>query len=84
MEKEIFYLKGEFEDGIVYFRIDQQLEAEDEYIYEGTELILEEGSWELDFYELTEEDLQEMYEEGFCKIEGVEFDEALLKSGLNL
>ncbi len=84
MKKEVTYLKCEFEDGLVYFKIDKKDEPDEDYIYEGTELILEGENWELDYYELTASDLEEMYEDGFCEIEGLEFDEAMLKSGTNL
>lgn len=71
------YLKSIFEDGTVYFRINSK-EADDAYIYEGLELIQEEeNGWEIDEYELTEDDLQEMYEDGFCDIEESEFILAL-------
>lgn len=52
--------------------------ATNEYVYEGLEVLYEEeGLWEIDEYELKQEDLAEMYEDGFCKIEAEEFEEAL-------
>ena len=73
----IIYLKSIFEDGTVYFKIKSITGASD-YIYEGLEVIYEEeGSWEIDEYELTQEDLTEMYEDGFCDIEAEEFEQAL-------
>lgn len=70
------YLKSIFEDGIVYFKINS-IAASNEYIYEGLEVLYEEeGLWEIDEYELTQEDLDEMYEDGFCNIEAEEFEQA--------
>lgn len=76
---EVKYLKSVFEDGIVYFKITPLKAPSSEYVYEGLELIYEEeegNSWEIDEYELTEEDLDEMYEDEFCDIEEAEFIEA--------
>lgn len=71
------YLKSIFEDGIVYFKIKSTASA-NEFIYEGLEVLYEEeGLWEIDEYELTQEDLTEMYEDGFCDIEAQEFEGAL-------
>lgn len=81
------YLKCEFEDGIVFFKINRLENPEDEYIYEGLELLMEddeENKWEKDFYELTEEDLQEMYVDGFYDISKEEFEAAVAESGLQL
>lgn len=75
---ETLFLKSIFEDGIVYFKINLIENPDDDYIYVGEEIIQEEGNhWEIDEYELTEEDLQEMYEDGFCEIEGTEFSTAM-------
>ena len=74
---EPLYIKSVFEDGIVYFKILAIDNPDDEYVYEGFELINEDDHWEIDEYELTSEDLQEMYEDGFCDIEESEFVEAL-------
>lgn len=74
---ETLYLKSIFEDGVVYFKINTQ-KSDDAYVYEGLELIQEEeNGWEIDEYELTEDDLQEMYEDGFYDIEESEFSQAL-------
>ncbi len=70
------FLKNEFEDGIVYFKIDRIENPEDEYIYEGTEIMIEEDLITKDEYELTEEDLQEMYDDGFELILQSEYDKA--------
>ncbi len=71
------YLKSIFEDGIVYFKINSIM-ATSEFIYEGLEVLYEEeGLWEIDEYELTQEDLDEMYEDGFFNIEAEEFEQAL-------
>lgn len=73
---EIF-IKSEYEDGTVYFKLKPITDPKDEYIYEGLEVMQEEGNhWEIDEYELTEEDLEEMYEDGFCNIEAKEFEVA--------
>lgn len=80
---EAKYLKSVFEDGIVYFKITPIENPTSEYIYEGLELIYEEEdgtSWEIDEYELTEEDLDEMYADEFCDIEEKEFTEAYNKA----
>lgn len=71
------YLKCLFEDGTVYFKLDAIKNPSDNYIYEGVEVIHEaDNHWETDVYELTEEDLNEMYDDGFCDIEKEEFEEA--------
>ncbi len=76
----IIYLKSIFEDGVVYFKIKPIANAS-EYIYEGLEVISEDdGLWEIDEYELTQEDLAEMYEDGFCDIEAEEFEKALAEA----
>jgi hypothetical protein len=59
------YLKNEYEDGTVFFKIDRLPNPEDEYIYEGTEIMIEDDLITKDEYELTEDDLQEMYDDGF-------------------
>jgi hypothetical protein len=83
---ETKYLMCEFEDGIVYYRVEKIANPEDEFIYEGVELMKEEGDedWQLDIYELTDEDMQEMYEDGFCDISQAEFDKVLAESGIDL
>ena len=70
------YLKNEYEDGTVFFKIDRLPNPEDEYIYEGTEIMIEEDLITKDEYELTEDDLQEMYDDGFEVISKNEFEEA--------
>lgn len=75
MEK--FYLKCEFEDGTVYFKVSRIADPPDEYIYDALEVICEDDNhWETDEYELTSADLSEMREDGFCEIEEKEFDKA--------
>jgi len=70
------YLKNEYEDGTVFFKIDRLPDPEDEYIYEGTEIMIEEDLITKDEYELTEDDLQEMYDDGFEVVPKAEFEEA--------
>jgi hypothetical protein len=77
------YLKCDFEDGVVFFKITPIDNPEDEYIYEGLELIQENGAWEGDIYELTEADLDEMYEDGFENIDQEDFQNALKISQIN-
>lgn len=79
---ETIFLKSIFEDGIVYFKIKPIENPTNDYIYEGLELIFEEEdqTWEIDEYELTSEDLAEMYEDDFCDIEEKEFTEAHKKA----
>lgn len=71
-----FYLKNEYEDGLVYFKIETINDPEDEYIYDGTEIMIEEDLITKDEYELTEEDLQEMYDDGFEIIPAAEYEKA--------
>jgi hypothetical protein len=73
---QTFYLKNEYEDGTVLFKIERIQDPEDEYIYDGTEIMIEEDTISKDEYELTEEDLQEMYEDGFEIIPAYEYEEA--------
>lgn len=84
MEKETLYLKCIFEDGLVYFKISVIDNAVDEYLFEGTELIYEKDSWNIDLYDLTQEDIEEMYEDDFCNISKEEYEEAFLKANLNI
>ncbi len=75
---DVKYLKSIFEDGVVYFKISPIKEASSEYKYEGLEVMYQEEEknlWEIDEYELTDEDLEEMYEDGFCDIDEPEFTE---------
>ncbi len=77
------YLKSIFEDGIVYFKISRIKDASSEYLYDGLEVMYQEEEknlWEIDEYELTETDLEEMYEDGFCDIDELEFTEAYAKA----
>jgi hypothetical protein len=71
-----FYLKNEYEDGTVFFKIEKMENPEDEYIYDATEIMIEEEMITKDEYELTEEDLQEMYEDGFEIMPAGEYEEA--------
>ena len=71
-----FYLKNEYEDGTVFFKIEKMANPEDEYVYDATEIMIEEDMITKDEYELTEEDLQEMYDDGFEIIPAGEYDEA--------
>lgn len=84
MEKDPLYLKCIFEDGLVYFKITILENPQDDYAYEGTELIFEDSTWSIDYYDLTPDDIEEMYEDDFCNISKEEFDEALTKANLNL
>lgn len=84
MDKETLFLKCIFQDGLVYFKISEVDHPDDEYIYEGTELIYENNSWSIDLYDLTQEDIEEMYEDDFCNISKEEFEEAYVKANLNL
>ncbi len=70
------FLKNEYEDGIVFFKIDRIQNPEDEYIYDGIEIMIEDDLITKDEYELTEEDLQEMYDDGFEVIPQAEFEGA--------
>lgn len=70
------YLKNEYEDGTVFFKIDRLPNPADEYIYDGTEIMIEDDLITKDEYELTEDDLQEMYDDGFEVIPKNEFEEA--------
>lgn len=83
MKKEPLYLKCIFEDGLVYFKISTIENPEDEYIFEGTELIFEDNSWSIDVYELTQEDIEEMYKDDFCNIDKEEYEEAFIKANIN-
>ncbi len=81
------YLYCQFEDGSVYAKVDALAEPDEDYRYESVELVHyeQESRWELDEpSELTEEDLEEMLEDGFCDITAQEFEEAVGRSGLSL
>jgi len=68
------YLKKQFKDGSVYYKIDQIADPEDEYIYEAIEITVEEEILGRDEFELTKEDLEEMYQDGFKPIAAAEFE----------
>ncbi|MDJ1470025.1 hypothetical protein QNI19_00635 [Cytophagaceae bacterium DM2B3-1] len=68
------YLKKPFSDGAVYYKIDTISDPEDEYIYEATEIAVEEETLGRDEFELTQEDLDEMYADGFKPISKEEFE----------
>ena len=70
----IIYLKKAFSDGMVYYKIKPLTEPEDEYIYEAIEIALEDEILGRDEFELTKEDLDEMYKDGFKEIPKAEFD----------
>jgi hypothetical protein len=74
------YLKNEYEDGKVYFKLERLPEANDEYVYEGTEIMIEDDTVTRDVYELTEDDVQEMYKDGFEDISASEFEKAASRS----
>ena len=71
------YLKCLYEDGVVYCKISPIEEPEDEYVFRGVELAQDRGRWESDTFELTDEELEEMYEDGFQEVERKEFEEAM-------
>ncbi|SDK70441.1 hypothetical protein SAMN05421823_103333 [Catalinimonas alkaloidigena] len=71
------YLKCIYEDGLVYCKIDPIDDAEDDYVFRGIELALENGTWEKDTFELTEDELDEMYDDGFHEVERKEYEEVL-------
>jgi len=68
------YLKKEFSDGMVYYKIDPISEPEDEYIYEAIEIAVEEETMGRDEFELTQEDLDEMCQDGFESVAQADFD----------
>lgn len=68
------YLKKAFADGTVYYKIDPITKPEDEYIYEAIEIAIEEETLGRDEFELTQEDLDEMYADGFAAISKADFD----------
>lgn len=72
----VFYLKNEYEDGEVYFKVDRITDPLDEYIYDATEIMIEGETITQDEYELTEDDLQEMYDDGFEQIPATEYEQA--------
>ncbi|MCU0353285.1 MAG: hypothetical protein MUD08_06025 [Cytophagales bacterium] len=70
------YLKKQFKDGMVYYKIDPIANPEDEYVYDGVEIAVgttDETSGR-DEFELTDEDLKEMYDDGFAEIPAAEFE----------
>lgn len=68
------YLKKSFSDGTVYYKIDPIADPEDEYIYEAIEITVEDETLGRDEFELTKEDLDEMYTDGFKPITKPEFE----------
>lgn len=76
-----FYLKCDFEDGLVYFKIDPVSATPENDVFEGEELIFEEDAWQKDRYELWQQDIDEMIDDGFFEIDEAEYQEALAESG---
>jgi hypothetical protein len=68
------YLKKDFSDGTVYYKINPITNPEDEYIYEAIEIAMEDEILGRDEFELTKEDLDEMYSDGFKAVSKAEFD----------
>lgn len=69
----VTYLKKEFTDGMVYYRIEPIKDPEDEYIYDATEIAVEDDTLSRDEFELTQEDLDEIHRDGFQAIAEAEF-----------
>ena len=72
------YLKKQFKDGTVYYKVDPILDPEDEYVYDAVEITIEtaDETSGRDEFELTAEDLKEMYSDGFKEIPAAEFEKA--------
>ncbi len=69
----VIYLKKDFTDGMVYYKIEPIANPEDEYIYDATEIAVEDETRSRDEFELTQEDLDEMHHDGFQPITESEF-----------
>lgn len=78
---EDFYVKNTNEKIKVYLKLKPILFPDNEFTFEGTEIVAEEGKWETETYSLTYQDLLKMYEAGFHTIDKDEFDrvEAMMK-----
>ncbi len=78
---EDFYVKNTNEKIKVYLKLKPILFPDNEFTFEGTEIVAEEGKWGTETYPLTYQDLLKMYEAGFHTIEKDEFDrvEAMMK-----
>lgn len=69
----VIYLKKEFTDGMVYYKVEPTVNPEDEYIYDATEIAVEGDTHSRDEFELTQEDLDEIHSDGFQPITETEF-----------
>lgn len=78
---EDFYVKNTTANSKVFLKLKPILSAENNFSYEGTEIIAAEGKWETETYPLTYRDLLRMYEAGYHTIERDEYEraEALMK-----
>lgn len=80
---ERLYLKNTHKKGLVYLKINPVYSSDDEFIFEGLEISTEEGSWEMEEYELSREDLEKMYDEGFITIDEDEYEKIFAIGRLN-
>jgi hypothetical protein len=67
------YLKNTYPEWAVFYKLDRLPEPSDEYVYEGVEIVIEDDMITKEEYEFTEEDLQEMYRDGFQNITAEEY-----------
>jgi hypothetical protein len=71
---EDFYVKNVLGDSQIYFRLKPIIFPENEFTYEGTEILTKEGHANIENHELTYRDILRMYEDGFHTIEQEEFE----------
>ncbi len=73
---EDFYVKNILDDSQVFFKLKPIIFPENEFTYEGTEILTKEGNANIENHELTYHDILQMYEAGFYTIEQEEFERA--------
>lgn len=71
-----FYVKNTTDTSKIYVKLKPILFSENEFTYEGVEIVAVEGKWEMDKHNLTYHDLLDMYEEGFHTIDQDEYERA--------
>lgn len=80
---EQLYLKNTNNEGLIYIKINPVYSSEDEFIFEGLEITTEKGGWEMEECELSREDLEKMYDEGFITIDQDEYEKIFAIGRLN-
>ncbi len=69
-----FYVKNTTNTSKIYFKLKPVFLSENEFTYEGVEIVAAEGKLAMDKHDLTYHDLLDMYEKGFHMIDQDEYE----------